>query len=263
MAILNITPDSFSDGGRFDTVETAFEQAKLCAEEGADILDLGAESTRPGHEPISVEEELSRLLPVLYKIKGWIDLPISVDTYKAEVAKAAFNHGASIINDVWGLQRDPAMPDTVAALGTDVIIMHNRFEGADESIDIFDDMDRWFDKALRDAEKAGIQKDKIILDPGIGFGKVFEQNLQVLNNLHCVTKYGTRTLMGLSRKRFLGAILDAEVGDRLFGTLTANITSLLAGIDIIRVHDVKPHFEALKVMQAIHQSKQTFGKPMV
>lgn len=251
MAILNVTPDSFSDGGRFNSADKALEQAHRLTAEGADILDIGAESTRPGSDPVTEVEELRRLQPVFAALKGAIALPLSIDTYKANVARTAMAAGASIINDVWGLQRDAAMAAVVAETGADVMIMHNRVEGADETIDILDDMDRWFDRSLALARKANIPDDKITLDPGIGFGKTFHQNLIVLANLERLKARGYPLLIGLSRKRFIGAILDAEVNDRLFGTLGANLFTLAHGADIIRVHDVKPHREALAVWMAI------------
>lgn len=251
MAILNITPDSFSDGGQFNDVGAAVWQAKKCAEEGADILDIGAESTRPGAIPVPGEEELVRLVPVLEALQSEINIPVSVDTHKSHVARVAIEAGASIINDVWGLQRDTDMAGVVAETGARIVIMHNRFDGADDTIDILEDMDHWFDMALSLANQHGISDDKIILDPGIGFGKSFDQNLIVLANLDRIKKHGYPVLMGLSRKRFIGAILDLEVDKRLFGTLSANLHCIREGVEIIRVHDVKPHSEAIDIMMAI------------
>ncbi|MEM8797957.1 MAG: dihydropteroate synthase [Pseudomonadota bacterium] len=251
MAILNVTPDSFSDGGKFDTVDTAVAQALLCEADGADILDIGAESTRPGHQSISSEEECGRLLPVLDALMDRQALPISVDTYKSTVAEKALGKGARIINDVWGLQRDERMASVVGASDASVVIMHNRFEGADDTIDIFDDMARWFDRSLDLARKAGICDDRIILDPGIGFGKTFDQNLVVLAHPEKLQQRGLRTLIGLSRKSFLGKILDTDTADRLHGTMTANLLSVAKGADIIRVHDVKPHVDMIKVLMAL------------
>ena len=251
MAILNITPDSFSDGGEFNEVDAALAQAKRCADEGADIIDIGAESTRPGAKAVSEKEELARVLPVLEALKSEINLPISIDSYKANVARAALKAGASIINDVWGLQCDEKMAAVAAEAECSVIIMHNRFDGADETTDILDDMDRWFDVSLKFARNAGIRENKITLDPGIGFGKTFKQNLIILAHLERLKSRGYPLLMGLSRKRFIGAILDAETDERLFGTLSANLSSILDGVDIIRVHDVKPHREAIDILMAI------------
>lgn len=251
MAILNVTPDSFSDGGAFNNVDTALAQAKRCADEGADILDIGAESTRPDAKEVTEEEELARVLPILHALENQITLPISIDTYKAPVARAAIENGASMINDVWGLQRDPDMARVAAETDSPVIIMHNRFDGADENIDILNDMDRWFDISLAHAHKCGIDDKRITLDPGIGFGKTFKQNLIVLAHLERIKARGYPLLMGLSRKRFIGAILDAEADQRLFGTLSANLSSIMDGADIIRVHDVKQHREAIDIWMAI------------
>lgn len=255
MAILNVTPDSFSDGGAFDAPERALEQARRCVAEGADILDIGAESTRPGSKAVSEEEERGRLEPIFAALKGEIAIPLSIDTYKASIAEWAVGQGASIINDVWGLQRDPNMAGVVAACGADVIIMHNRFDGADETVDILSDMDRWFETSLELAQQQGIDEGKITLDPGIGFGKTFQQNLTILANLDRLQHYGFPLLMGLSRKRFLGEILKAEVDERLFGTLSANLFSVFKGVEIIRVHDVKPHREAIDVIMQIDAAR--------
>lgn len=251
MAILNVTPDSFSDGGSFNGPEQALEQAKRCVAEGADILDIGAESTRPGSKTVSEEEERYRLEPIFDALKGAVTIPLSIDTYKASIARWAVENGASIINDVWGLQRDGDMARVVADSRADVIIMHNRFDGADETIDILDDMDRWFETSLELARQHGVDESRITLDPGIGFGKTFQQNLIVLANLERLRRHGFPILMGLSRKRFLGEILNAEVDERLFGTLSANLLSVFKGVEIIRVHDVKPHREAIDVIMQI------------
>ena len=255
MGILNVTPDSFSDGGAFNAPDHALEQARLMEEERADILDIGAESTRPGHEAVSVEEECARLGPIFDALAGNVGIPISIDTYKAKTAKFALGRGAKIINDVWGLQRDLDLASVAADHECDVVIMHNRFDGIDGKIDIFDDMERWFAHSLEIARKAGIKEERIVLDPGIGFGKDFDQNIKVLANLDHVKRYGFPVLMGLSRKRFLGAILNAEVDERLFGTLSANLLSIYEGVSIIRVHDVKPHREAIDVFMQIDAAR--------
>lgn len=256
MAILNVTPDSFSDGGRFDMIDNALAQARRMIADGADILDIGAESTRPGSKPVSVEEELARLLPVLDALRGDAGVPVSVDTYKAHVAQAATENGAEIINDVWGLQHDLEMARVVAETGVRVVIMHNRFEGADGAINIFDDMARWFETSLGLARQYGVEDDKIIFDPGIGFAKTFKQNLAILGNLDRIRAYGFPVLMGLSRKKFLGKILgNADVDERLFGTLAANFLSIMNGVDMVRVHDVKPHFDMIRTLMAIDAAR--------
>lgn len=250
MGILNVTPDSFSDGGQFDIPRAALAHARSMLEAGADIIDVGGESTRPGATPLSAEDELRRVLPTLEAIAP-LGATLSIDTYKANVARQAIKAGAHIINDVWGLQKDPAMADTAAELGVSVIMMHNRTE-VDESIDILDDIHRFFDKSLALARGAGLPDKQLVLDPGIGFGKSFNQNLTILNRLRELDCHGLPLLMGTSRKRFIGHILDAEAHDRMFGTIGSNIATLASGlVDIIRVHDVKPHVDACRVADAI------------
>ncbi|MGH6830713.1 MAG: dihydropteroate synthase, partial [Methylocella sp.] len=189
MGILNITPDSFSDGGKFFTLDAAMAQAEKLAADGADIIDVGAESTRPGHTPVAAEEELARLEPILGKLASSIDVPFSIDTSKAKVARRATELGASVVNDVWGLQKDSAMADTVAETGAAVVLMHNR-DGVDPDLDILADMRRFFDRSLRLAETACISPSRIILDPGIGFGKSRAQNFTALANLAALMDYG-------------------------------------------------------------------------
>ncbi|WP_350335639.1 dihydropteroate synthase [Coralliovum pocilloporae] len=250
MGILNVTPDSFSDGGKFDAPAAARAHARAMLDGGADIIDVGGESTRPGSTPVSAEDELARVLPVLEAIAP-LGATISIDTYKADVARRAIGAGAHIINDVWGLQKDAAMADTAAELGVPVIMMHNR-TAVDESIDIVEDINTFFARSIALAEQAGIPKSRMVLDPGIGFGKSIEQNLIVLNRLGELGVHDLPVLMGTSRKRFIGHILDAEAHDRLFGTIGSNIATLGSGIvDIVRVHDVKPHVDACRVADAI------------
>ncbi len=256
MGILNVTPDSFSDGGAFNSSENALNQALKMQEEGADIIDIGAESTRPGATPVTKDEEKERLIPIFNTLKDRVTLPFSIDTYKADIADFALQNGASIINDVWGFQRDEKMAHIAAEHNVETIIMHNRFEGTDETIDIWDDIRRWFDTSLKLADQAGMNEKNIILDPGIGFGKTFHQNLVILARLDELKKlYGFRILMGLSRKRFIGALLNAETDERLFGTLSANLYAIMEGADIVRVHDIKPHRDALTLWEAIDAEK--------
>ncbi len=251
MGILNVTPDSFSDGGQWYEHEHAVSQAARLAQEGADILDLGGESTRPGSTPLDAESEFARVMPVLTQVVAHHpDLPISIDTYKAKVAEQAIRAGASIINDVWALQRDPDMAAVAAQYDVPVILMHNR-EAVDPNLDVWADMARFFDRSLALAQKAGIASSRIILDPGIGFGKNTPQNLLILSQLERMKTFGLPFLMGLSRKRFIGDILNKPVDQRLFGTIAANMQAVEAGAVIIRVHDVLPHVEALAVRHAI------------
>jgi dihydropteroate synthase len=250
MGILNVTPDSFSDGGRHFDPGAAVARAKAMVAEGAAIVDIGGESTRPGHLPISAEEELWRVAPVLEALAQDFDAPISIDTGKAQVAREATRLGASVINDVWGLQRDPGMADAVADTGSAVVIMHNR-ERADASIDILDDVERFFDRSLNLAAGAGVPFSRILLDPGIGFGKTPEQNHACIWNLDRFRRSGAPILIGLSRKSFLGRITGASVEMRLPGTLAADTVALMRGASVLRVHDVVENRVALDVFKAL------------
>jgi dihydropteroate synthase len=250
MGIVNVTPDSFSDGGKFNTYDGALAQARKLVAEGADIIDIGAESTRPGHVPVGEDEELARLRPVLADFVQAIDKAVSIDTYKAAVARYAIDVGAAVVNDVWGLQKDPAMADTVAEGGAAIVIMHNRTE-IDPQIDILADLRRFFDQSLARAERAGIPRRHIILDPGIGFGKTKEQNLAALRDLGTLRDYGLPLLVGVSRKSIFGLLLGAEVESRLIGTIAANLIAATHGASIFRVHDAAEHAAAFKVFDAI------------
>ena len=251
MGILNVTPDSFSDGGRFVGRDPAVAQAKKLVADGADIVDVGAESTRPGHTPISADEEIRRLAPLLDALLAEVDAPFSIDTYKAKAARYAVERGVSVINDVWGLQRDPAMADTVAETGAAVVVMHNR-DGVDPALDIVADMKRFFDRSLDRARHAGILRAHVMLDPGIGFGKTKEQNLAALRATdRLAAEYGLPVLIGVSRKSLFGLLLGADVDARLIGTIAANLATAARGARIFRVHDVAEHRAAFAVWDAI------------
>jgi len=253
MGILNVTPDSFSDGGRFAAVESAVAHAAHLAEEGADILDIGGESTRPGATAVPQDEEIARVLPVIERIAG-LGVPISIDTYKAGTAEAALKAGARIVNDVWGLQREPDIARVAADHGAPVIIMHNRRE-IDETLDIIADMRDFFARSIDIAQAAGIPDDHIILDPGVGFGKTFEQNLQSVARLPDIRALGYPILMGTSRKSLIGILNDNKLAprDRINGTIASNAVAILLGADIIRVHDVRAHIEAARVVEAVKE----------
>ena len=250
MAVINVTPDSFFEESRHPGVSDAVATASRFVTEGADIIDVGGESTRPGHVPIDAEEELSRILPVVRELSRSIKVPISVDTYKAKVAEQALAAGAKIVNDVWGLSRDPAMAATVAAHNAAVVIMHNR-EKADPALDIVEEIESFFGKAIERAAAAGIRQNRIVLDPGIGFGKTLEQNLAILARLEEIIGLGFPVLLGVSRKSFIGKLVPSGPGERLPATIAANIIGALAGVSIIRVHDVAAHAQALKIAGAI------------
>src|SRR6204780_4714321 len=255
MGVLNVTPDSFSDGGRFIEPPAAIEQARLLSVEGADIIDIGAESTRPygGALPVSLDEELERLKPILPAV-ATIGIPVSIDTIKAGVAAWALEAGAAIVNDVWGLQRDPGMAGVIAEHGAPVIIMHNR-DAADPAIDIVADVTEYFSRSLEIAWEAGIGREQIVLDPGIGFGKTPEQSLACIARLHEWRGFNLPLLVGASRKRFIHSITPSEPIDRLGGSLAAHLLAVENGAAIIRVHDVAPTVQALAVAAAIRRAR--------
>jgi dihydropteroate synthase len=250
MGILNVTPDSFSDGGRHSELAAAVARAKAMVGDGAAIVDIGGESTRPGHVPVPEDEELRRVVPALEALAAELDAPISIDTSKAAVAREAARLGACVINDVWGLQRDPGMADAVAETGSAVVIMHNRDE-ADPTIDILDDVERFFERSLNLAAGAGVPFGRILLDPGVGFGKSRRQNHACIWNLDRFRRLGAPILVGLSRKSFIGGIIDAEVDRRLPGTLAADTIALMRGASVLRVHDVIENRAALAVFMAL------------
>jgi dihydropteroate synthase len=255
MGVLNVTPDSFSDGGHFLEPRAAIAQAELMVAEGADIVDIGAESTRPygGAVSVSLDEELQRLDPVLRAVVA-LGVPVSIDTLKATVAARALEAGAAIVNDVWGLQRDPDMARVVAEHEAPVIIMHNR-EAADPAIDIIKDVEEFFSRSLEIAWSAGIHRHRIVLDPGIGFGKTSEQSLACIARLHAFAGFGLPLLIGASRKRFIASISPSEPAQRLGGSIAAHLLAVEHGAAIVRVHDVAPTMQALAVAAAIRRAR--------
>ncbi len=250
MGILNVTPDSFSDGGKFFAPEAAMKQARKLASDGADIIDIGGESTRPGHTPVSAEEELARLEPFLGELINSLDIPFSVDTSKARVARRAAELGVSVVNDVWGFQRDPAMADTIAETGMAAVLMHNR-ESTDPSLDIVADMRHFFDRSIKLADAAAIPRARLILDPGIGFGKDRAQNYAALAHLAALEDYGLPILVGVSRKSLLAESGAAPDDLTLIRTIAANLAAAANGAAIFRVHDPAEHIAAFKVFDAI------------
>ena len=250
MGILNVTPDSFSDGGRFVNLDSALKHAVQMAEEGAHIIDVGGESTRPGFAvPISAEEEIERVVPVIQRISEETDLPISIDTYKAETATLAVKAGAAMINDIWGLKKDPEMADAVASCRVPVCMMHNRTNT--EYDDLMKDILSELEESIELAIKAGVKEENIILDPGIGFGKTWQQNLTVMRNLQMLKELGYPILLGASRKSFIGRTLELEVSDRLEGTLAVTSIGIMKGADIVRVHDVRQNARAAAMTDSI------------
>jgi len=256
MGVVNVTPDSFSDGGRYLAADDALAQGLALVREGAAIVDIGGESTRPGSEPVPADEELRRVLPVVEALAERVGAPISVDTTKAEVARRALDAGAALVNDVSALRADPAMVEVVAELGAPVCLMH--MQGAPKTMqedphydDVVDDVLQFLEERMAFALARGVAEDQLLLDPGIGFGKTVEHNLTLLRHLDRFVALGRPVVLGTSRKRFLGAILGSEPGDRVIGTVATTVIGLLAGAHVFRVHDVKPNFEALRVALAV------------
>jgi dihydropteroate synthase len=250
MGVLNITPDSFSDGGQFIAPERALAQARAMIAQGADIIDIGAESTRPyGAEPVSADQELNRLQPVLAEVVS-LGVPVSIDSMKSAVVGWALDAGASIANDVWGLQRDPGMAALLAARRSPVIVMHNR-DRADAGIDIMQDIAAFFARSIEIATRAGISRENIVLDPGIGFGKTPEQSMIALARLRELGSFGLPLLVGASRKRFISSVTPSEPDQRLGGSIAAHLIAAEGGARIIRTHDVAETVQALRVAAAI------------
>jgi dihydropteroate synthase len=250
MGVLNITPDSFSDGGAFIAPESALAQARRMIAEGADIIDIGAESTRPyGSEPVSAEEELRRLQPVLPDVVA-LGVPVSIDSMKSPVVAWALDQGAAIANDIWGLQRDAGMARLLAERKLPVIVMHNR-DSADPAIDIMKDIAAFFARSLDVAAKAGISAENIVLDPGIGFGKTPEQSMTALARLGELRTFGRPILVGASRKRFISSVSPSEPQQRLGGSIAAHLIAAQNGAKIIRSHDVAETVQALRLATAI------------
>jgi dihydropteroate synthase len=251
MGILNVTPDSFSDGGRFFDPAVAVAHAREMTEQGADILDIGAESTRPygGAQAVSADDELARLKPVLPDVVK-LGPPVSIDTIKASTAAYALDTGVAIVNDVWGLQRDSEMAPLVARRGVPVIVMHNR-DATDQNIDIVADVTAFFARSLEIASQAGIARDKIVLDPGIGFGKTPEQSIVCLGRLEEFKRFGLPLLVGASRKRFINSVVPSTPAERIGGSIAAHLIAAQKGAAILRVHDVRETVQALRVADAI------------
>lgn len=252
MGILNVTPDSFSDGGLWTERDAALRQAGRMAEEGAAIIDIGGESTRPGHTPVSAEDEAARVLPIVEAVKRETGLPVSIDTYKAEVARAALEAGADMVNDIWGLRRDGGeMAALIAGTGAACCLMHNRerAEYADFMADMLSDLR----ETLAIADRAGIARSSIVLDPGIGFGKTYEQNLIAMNRLDELLAFGCPVLLAASRKSVIGLTLDLPADQRLEGTIATTVAGVLRGAAFVRVHDVKENLRAARMALAIRR----------
>ncbi|MFC4558577.1 dihydropteroate synthase [Virgibacillus kekensis] len=259
MGILNVTPDSFSDGGSYTTIERAVDQAIEMEKQGADFIDIGGESTRPDHDPVSLEEELNRVLPAIRAVKEKVNIPISIDTYKAETARQAVEAGADIINDVWGAKKEPEIAEVAAACNVPIILMHNRPDKNYTSL--IDDMKKDLQESINIALEAGVPKQNIILDPGVGFAKTSQDNLVVMNNLEKFNDLGYPVLLGTSRKSFIGKVLDVPPADRDNGTGATTCLGIAKGMQIVRVHNVKLNVELAKMMDAMLGKKgaETIG----
>lgn len=249
MGILNVTPDSFSDGGRYTIIERAIQQAVLMEQQGADIIDIGGESTRPDHDPVSQEEEIDRIVPMIQAVKEHITIPISIDTYKAETAHQAIKAGAEIINDVWGAKQEPDIARVAADANVPIILMHNRTNKNYTSL--ISDMKQDLQESIDIAQSAGVPEANIVIDPGVGFAKTSNDNLVVMNHLEAFHELGFPVLLGASRKSFIGKILDVSPAERDNGTGATTCLGISKGVQIVRVHNVKVHVELAKMMDAM------------
>ncbi|QGH32670.1 dihydropteroate synthase [Gracilibacillus salitolerans] len=249
MGILNVTPDSFSDGGKYNNIQSAIHQAKKMEEEGADIIDIGGESTRPGHKPVSEEEEIDRVLPVIRALVDEINIPISIDTWKAKVAKLSIEAGASIINDVWGAKKEPDIAKVAAELDVPIILMHNREDPSYDSLmeDVLSDLK----ESIQIALDAGVKKEQLILDPGIGFAKTYEENIQVIQEMNRLRELEYPVLLGTSRKSIIAKTLNLPVDERDEGTGATVCYGLTKGCEIVRVHNVAMHARMVKMMDKL------------
>ena len=251
MGILNVTPDSFSDGGRWNTAEKAQSHTKEMTDAGADIIDVGAESTRPGGQPLTAEEEIERMKIFLPVVLGESRVPVSVDTYHWKTADYALHAGAHMMNDIWGLQYDHGeMAEVAGCHQVPVIVMHNKAD-TNYNGDVIEEMKIFFDKSLDIALQAGVKEENIILDPGVGFGKTYENNLEIINKLECMHTLGYPILLGTSRKSVIGLTLDLPADQRMEGTVATTVIGVMKGVAFVRVHDVKENYRALKMTEAI------------
>ena len=249
MGILNVTPDSFSDGGKFNHLDAALRHTEEMIREGAAIVDIGGESTMPGHQVITDEEEISRVVPVIEAVKKHFDVPVSIDTYKGAVAEAALQAGADLVNDIWGFKHDKRVAELTAKYGAACCLMHNRQEAVydDFQKDVVSDLE----ECVRIAREAGVADDKIILDPGVGFGKTYEMNLEITNHVDILHQLGFPVLLGTSRKSMIGLTLDLPATDRVEGTLATTVIGVMKGCSFVRVHDIKENYRVIQMTEEI------------
>ena len=257
MGILNITPDSFSDGGKYNDMDHALQHVEQMIADGMDILDIGGESTRPGYQLLSNQEEIERVVPIIEEMKRHFDIPVSLDTYKGEVAEAGIAAGIDLVNDIWGLKYDAVMAQVIAKSGLPCCLMHNRKNTNYRCF--MQDVAADLAETIQIAEKAGIADDKIILDPGVGFAKSYEQNLQVINNLDSLHVFGYPLLLGTSRKSVIGLTLDVPVTERVEGTIATSVLAVIKKCAFVRVHDVKENVRAIRMAEAILQECESKG----
>ena len=249
MGILNVTPDSFSDGGKFNRLDDALRHTEEMIKDGADIIDIGGESTRPGHQVITDEEEIARVTPVIEAVKSRFDIPVSIDTYKGQVAEAALQAGADLVNDIWGFKHDRRVAELTAKYNAACCLMHNRREAVYNNFQI--DMLSDLEECVYIARDAGVPDDKIILDPGVGFGKTYEMNLEIMNHLEILHWLSFPILLGTSRKSMIGLTLDLPATDRLEGTLATTVMGVMKGCAFVRVHDIKENRRVIQMTEAI------------
>lgn len=249
MGILNVTPDSFSDGGKFNQMDAALYHAEEMIRDGADIVDVGGESTRPGHTVISDDEEIARVAPVIEAIKSRFDIPVSIDTYKGKVTEAALKAGADLVNDIWGFKHDRRVAELTAQYGVACCLMHNRTEPIYQ--DYLKDVVADLKECVRIAKEAGITDDKIILDPGVGFGKTYQMNLEIINHVEMLHSLGFPILLGTSRKSVIGQTLNLPTDQRVEGTLATTVVGVMKGCAFVRVHDVKENKRVIQMTEAI------------
>ncbi|MGC4024753.1 MAG: dihydropteroate synthase [Mesorhizobium sp.] len=261
MGILNVTPDSFSDGGRYGSIDDALRQAERMVEEGASMIDIGGESTRPGATAVTAEEEQARILPVIEEIARRSDILISVDTYRSETARRALEVGAHIVNDIWGLQHDPAIANLAADTGAGLVIMHNSRERENRRAPVLDQFD-FLEKSLQIAKEAGVSRDHIVLDPGFGFGKEAKENIELMANFEQLGAFDLPFLVGTSRKRLLGSLIGREPQDRDIGTAATSVLLRMKGAAIFRVHNVAANRDALAVADAVLVANQSINNHM-
>lgn len=249
MGILNVTPDSFSDGGKYNNLDRALKHTEEMIADGADIIDVGGESTRPGHEVITDEEEIARVAPVIESIRKNFDIPISIDTYKGAVTEAALQAGADLVNDIWGFKHDEQVAKLTAKYNVACCLMHNRDNTSYNNFqkDFLSDMR----VCIELAKKAGVSDDKIIVDPGVGFGKTYEHNLEIINHVDIMHELGYPILLGTSRKSVIGLTLDLPATERVEGTLATTVIGIMKGCSFVRVHDIKENYRIIKMTEAI------------